>query len=63
MTAWIIANIGTILVSLVLILIVAGIVFYLVRQKKSGKSSCSCGGNCSSCGVCPHCNPTKPAKK
>ena len=63
MTAWIIANIGTILVSLVLILIVAGIVFYLVRQKKSGKSSCGCGGNCSSCGVCPHCNPTKPAKK
>ncbi len=54
MFAWIAKNIGTILICLVLILIVAAIIRSIVRDKKAGKSSC--GGNCSHCGgsCCHH---------
>lgn len=24
-----------------------------IRNKRQGKSSCSCGGNCGACGCCP----------
>ncbi len=49
------ANLGTIVVSVILLAIVALIIAYLVRQKKKGKSSCGCGcgcGNCPSAGIC-----------
>ena len=54
MFAWIAKNIGTILICLVLILIVAAIIRSIMRDKKAGKSSC--GGNCSHCGgsCCHH---------
>ena len=54
MFAWIAKNIGTILICLVLILIVAAIIRSIVKDKKAGKSSC--GGNCSHCGgsCCHH---------
>ena len=54
MFAWIAKNIGTILICLVLILIVAAIIRSIARDKKAGKSSC--GGNCSHCGgsCCHH---------
>ena len=44
MLDWFAANLGTILISLVLLVIVSLIVVYLLRQKKAGKSSC--GANC-----------------
>ena len=47
MFAWIAQNLGTILVSAVLLVIVIAIVRYLIRQKKQGKSSCGAG--------CAHC--------
>lgn len=54
MIAWLSANIGTILVGLVVLAIVIGIVLSLHRDKKQGKLSC--GGNCSSCSHCSgHC--------
>ena len=43
---------GTIIVGLILVLIVALIIRSMVKDKKSGKSSC--GGNCGACGACPH---------
>lgn len=52
MFAWIAKNIGTILICLVLILIVAAIIRSIVRDKKAGKSTC--GGNCSHCGGSCH---------
>jgi len=53
--SWITANLGTIGVGLVLLLIVGAIVRSLLRGRKSGKSSC--GGNCASCGCgCSHCS-------
>ena len=48
MLEWIAANIGTIVVSIILIGIVAAIVVVLVKNKKKGKSSCGCN-----CGCCP----------
>ncbi|HHZ07090.1 MAG TPA: FeoB-associated Cys-rich membrane protein [Clostridiales bacterium] len=55
MLSWIIANIGTILISLVLIGVVVAVIIIMRRDKKKGKSTC--GGNCGHCpmgGSCHH---------
>lgn len=49
MLAWLSENIGTILIILVLAAIVALAIRSIVKDRKSGKSSC--GGNCSACGA------------
>ena len=50
---WFTENLGTIVVSLVLIAIVALIVVKMIRDKKKGKSSCGCGcANCAMRGSC-----------
>lgn len=54
MLDWIAANLGTILISLVLAVIVTLIVVYLLRQKKAGKSSC--GANCAHCAMHGQCH-------
>ena len=54
MLDWIAANLGTILISLVLPVIVSLIVVYLLRQKKAGKSSC--GANCAHCAMHGQCH-------
>lgn len=54
MFTWIAANIGTILICLVLLLVVAAIIVSLVRDKKKGKSSC--GGNCAHCAMSGSCH-------
>ena len=53
MLQWISANIGTILISLVLLAVVALIIRSMVNDKKQGKSSC--GGNCAGCAACGAC--------
>lgn len=55
------ANAATIIISLVLLAAVCLIVRKLVKDKRSGKGGCSCGGSCASCGVC-HSRPS-PVKK
>ena len=50
MISWITGNIGTIIVLLVLVLIVAAIVRTMIRDKRCGKSTC--GGNCAHCSLC-----------
>ena len=40
---------GTIIISLVLIVIVAIVIASIVKDKRSGRHP-SCGGNCGSCG-------------
>jgi hypothetical protein len=50
MLTWIGSNIGTILISLLLILMVAGIINTLIKDKKNGKSCC--GGSCAHCKGC-----------
>lgn len=41
---------GTFIVGMVLLIIVAAVIRSMYRDHKSGKSSC--GGNCGSCGLC-----------
>ena len=53
MIGWIMGNIGTIVVILILTAVVTGIVFIMIRDKKQGKSSC--GGNCANCKLCSGC--------
>lgn len=48
MLSWLSMNLATIIVFLVVALVVGLVVFKMVRDKKKGKSSCSCG-----CGGCP----------
>ena len=53
MIDWLIENLGTIFVTLILILIVGLVIYSMVRNKMKGKSSCGC--SCSSCpagGMC-----------
>lgn len=57
MLSWIEANLGTIIVSVVLILIVTGIIIVMIRDKKQGKSTC--GGNCAHCKMCAGCRSAK----
>ena len=47
MIAWLSANIGTILIGLVVLAVVIAIVRSIRKDKRSGKSSC--GGNCGHC--------------
>ncbi len=47
--------IGTIIISLILLALVALIVRYMIKSKRSGKNVLSCGGNCSACGMCGSC--------
>ena len=63
MIEWLAANSGTILVALILLLMVAGIIASLIRDKKRGISSC--GGNCAHCKMCAACRRgkvTRPQK-
>ena len=53
MSLWLSENIGTIIISLMLLLIVALIIKGMIRDKKRGKSSCGCRcGHCPMSGVC-----------
>ena len=53
MISWIADNLGTIIMSLILIAIVAAIIVKMVRDKKRGKSSCGCNcGHCAMSGMC-----------
>ena len=56
MTAFLAANLSTILICIVLIAIVVSISIYLVRQKKQGNSSCGAGcAHCAMHGECHSC--------
>ncbi len=57
MITWITANIGSIIVSLILILIVIGAILTIIKDKKQGRSAC--GGNCAHCKMCTSCTSSK----
>jgi hypothetical protein len=46
--------VATVIISLVLAVIVAGIVIRMIKNKRAGKSSCGCG--CSSCPMSSECH-------
>ena len=47
-------NIGTIVVSVILALIVAFVIIRMIKNKKAGKSSCGCG--CENCAMANECH-------
>ena len=53
MIAWLAENLGTILISIVLVVLIVLIIRSMIRDKKMGKSTC--GGNCASCKMCAAC--------
>lgn len=62
MLLWLLENWGTILVAALVFLLVAVVVFVLVRDKRAGRCSCgsSSGGGCAGCAGCaagcPNCS-------
>ncbi len=57
MFAWIAENIGTILITLALIALVALIVKTMAKDRKKGKTSCGC--NCAHCAMHGSCHEQK----
>ena len=53
-------NLGTIIISAGLLAVIAGVVIYLVSNKKKGKSSCGCG--CSGCAMKDTCHANNKEK-
>ena len=49
--SWIIENMGTVVVGILLAAIVIAIIIRLVKNKKAGKSGCGCQ-NCAMAGAC-----------
>lgn len=53
MFEWFVNNLATIVILTVLVLVVAAIVFRMIKDHKRGKSSCGCGcANCPMSGEC-----------
>lgn len=61
MFEWLLGNLSTILVSIVLLAVVAWIIYGMIKDKKQGKSSC--GGNCSGCAGCAYHRPNTDQSK
>lgn len=57
MISFITENLGTIIITVVVVAILAAIVVKLVRDKRKGKSSC--GGNCAHCAMGGSCHSEK----
>ena len=54
MFAWLISNLATVVIGLILLVVVVLIVWKLLKDRKAGKHICggscgSCGGGCSGC--------------
>lgn len=57
MSAWLMNNLGSIVIALVLAVIIALIIIKMIKDKKSGKSFCGCG--CSNCAMRDTCHSNK----
>ena len=55
MLTWIMENMATILISLVLIITAGAVIVSLARGRKKGNSSCGCG--CVGCAMNGSCHP------
>lgn len=47
-------TIATIVVACIIAIPFIAVVLNEIIKKKKGKPSCSCGGNCGACGICPN---------
>lgn len=56
---WLTNNLSTILVSALLAFAVALIIRKMIKDKKSGRSSCGCGCGCEGCALSDKCRGNK----
>ena len=56
MLAWLADNLGTIIISLILIAVVSLIIVRMIKDRKSGKSNGSCGCGCEHCAMHGKCH-------
>ena len=49
MLGWLSANLGTIIVSIILLLILSAAVMKIIKDRKNGRNSCGCG--CANCAM------------
>jgi len=61
MISWLRDNLGTIVMTLILLVMVAAIIWKMWRDKKKGKSSCGC--NCGHCAMSGMCHQAPASKK
>ena len=61
MLTWLTYNLGTIMVTVLLVLIVAMIIRSMIKDKKQGKTTC--GGNCGACAMCEYCHKKPTVSK
>ncbi len=61
MLSWITANLGTILVCMIVLAMITLAIAVMVRDKKKGKSACGCG--CSSCPMSGKCHENAPDRR
>ncbi|MBQ5321282.1 MAG: FeoB-associated Cys-rich membrane protein [Oscillospiraceae bacterium] len=54
MILWLQENLGTIVISLFLLVLIVAIILKIVKDKRNGKSSC--GGSCSGCAMSGMCH-------
>ena len=60
MPEWLSQNLATIVIVAVLAVIFGLLIYSLIRDKRSGKSSC--GGGCAGCANACYCHPQAAAK-
>ena len=56
---WITNNLSTLIVSGLLLFVVVLIIRKMIKDKKSGKSSCGCGCGCEGCALSDKCKSNK----
>lgn len=54
---WLLNNISTIIICIILIAVVTAIIANMVKNKRQGKTSCGCG--CKSCAMRASCHKEK----
>ena len=54
-------NLPTVLICALLLAVIGGIIWGMIRSKKKGKSSCGCG--CASCALNGTCHPEKKTEE
>ena len=64
MLAFLLENIGTIIVLLIVVAVVAAIIVSHFRAKKKGKATCiGCSCGCASCAMAGKCHPDSNEKQ
>lgn len=53
MITWIMENMATLIISMILFIIAASVIAGMVRNKRKGRGSCGCG--CAGCHAGSHC--------